>query len=654
MDKLQPLIRHHYWICFGFALIFTLTGWFLASGSLSEAIAARETAVKGSFTEAKSNADAPNARWVEAAKLKNEADGTSFKTASTQLRERQKSARQWPVKVAEKMKGINFQDQIKDQLTRELWASIYGSEIEEMLKIVRPFQIETGEGLVVVDSNRITHRPYNAWTTRPPESKEIWDAQEDIWLLRSLLNSINNVNGNAERITEAPVREIYRLTLRGGDRNATPAAPGAGAGGMGAMGGMGGMMETSGAASAGGGDGGLMGGGGGASIGSYPGKDFEGNAGSDILGEEFGADTSAAAGGGGGGMMGGMPGKGGMGSMGMSEMAAGMGAGGGDAGGGAGGAATEEKRYVDEVADSYKTRAFLLDVRVRDDKLPELLASLTDSDFPVEIVRVEIQTVSGSAAPVGGGAGGGFGGSDDLAGGGGMPPGMGAGMGMAPGMGMGAGMGMGQGAGMPMMGGAGMPGKGGPGGGMPGELGGGLSGAGGMTGGMAGGSGMQGFASSPSQRAQQMLAMAMSDQLLITVKIGGLMTLYQSAQEANAAEATEAASVEERATAAPVTTPSADPGTAAPDPNAPAPDPNAPAPDPNAPTPDPNAPTPDPNAPTPDPNAPAPDPNAPAPDPNAPATDPNAPAPDPNAPAPDPNAPAPDPNAPGAAAPGAN
>ncbi|MFN5974147.1 MAG: hypothetical protein ACK48U_06860, partial [Planctomyces sp.] len=120
----------------------------------------------------------------------------------------------------------------------------------------------------------------------------------------------------------------------------------------------------------------------------------------------------------------------------------------------------------------------------------------------------------------------------------------------------------------------------------------------------AGGSGMQGFASSPSQRAQQMLAMAMSDQLLITVKIGGLMTLYQSAQEANAAEATEAASVEERATAAPVTTPSADPGTAAPDPNAPATDPNAPTPDPNAPAPDPNAPAPDPNAPAPDPNAP--------------------------------------------------
>jgi len=322
MDKLQPLIRHHYWICFGFSLIFTVTGWFLASGSLGEAIAARETAVKGSFSEAKSNSDAPNARWVEAAKLKNEADSKSFSTASTQLRERQKSARQWPAKVADKMKGINFQDQIKDQLTRELWASIYGSEIEEMLKIVRPFQIETGEGLVVVDSSRVTHRPYNGWTTRPPESKEIWDAQEDIWLLRSLLNSINNVNGNAERITEAPVREIYRLTLRGGDRNAAPAAPGAG--GMGGMGAMGGMMETSGAASAGGGDGG-MGAGGGASIGSYPGKDFEGNAGSDILGEEFGADASAAAGGG-GGIMGGMPGKGGMGSMGMSEMSAGMGA----------------------------------------------------------------------------------------------------------------------------------------------------------------------------------------------------------------------------------------------------------------------------------------------------------------------------------------
>ncbi len=51
-----------------------------------------------------------------------------------------------------------------------------------------------------------------------------------------------------------------------------------------------------------------------------------------------------------------------------------------------------EVRYVDGADKDigYKTRAFLLDVVIRDERLPDLLAKLTNSDFPVEIVRVEI------------------------------------------------------------------------------------------------------------------------------------------------------------------------------------------------------------------------------------------------------------------------
>lgn len=536
MDKLQPLIKHRYWICFGFALIFAVVGWFMANGALAEAIDARSKLVTASFDQAEQGATNPNQNWVEAAKKKNEADAMAYKNAATSLRERQKNARQWPELIREEMQGIAYQDQIKNQLTREKWAANYSDEVEGLLEIVRPYR--NGEGLVVVDSNRITHKPYNSWQTRAAQSREVWDAQEDIWLLRSLLNSIASVNGEADRIGEASVREIYRLTLRGGDRNATPAAAGAG-GGM--AGGMGGLEGTAGMM--GGGLAGASSGGAGGSA-SYPGKDFEGSAGSDILGEEFGADTSAGAAAGGG--MG--SGKGSMGSMmsamgGMSEMGA-MGVGGGAE---AGAAPAEEERYVDKVEDSYKTRGFLLDVRVRDDKLPELLAALTDSDFPVEIVRVEISTEGGAAS--GGMTGGGLGGSDDLAGGSGLAPGGMAGKSGMSGMSGPPGMGAGRGSGMAppaMAGGAGglssgmgssMPGKlGAPGGADSGDSS--MGGYGGMGGGLSSGGG------DPLQNA-------LSDPLLITVKIGGLMTLYQSAQESNAAAATEAAGATEQSNAAP-------------------------------------------------------------------------------------------------------
>jgi|GEM_PF-352237 len=650
MDKLQPLIKHRYWICFGLATIFVFTAWFLASGQLAAEIDARTASVKSSFDKSGQGKDQPNSKWVEAAKKKNEGDALAYKNAAKSLRERQIGARQWPELIREEMKGIAYQEQIQNQLTREKWAANYKDEVESLLEIVKPWR--EGKGLVVVDSNRITHRPYNTWRTKNPQSREIWDAQEDIWLLRSLLTSIAAANGTAERITESAVREIYRLHLRGGDRAAAGASSGGAAGGMGGgMGGMGGdsgEMSTMGGAMGGPpgmGGMGLGGGGmGGAVSSSHPGSSFEGSAGSDILAEEFGAVAGAGGGMGGMGGEGGKGGSAGMMSMGSIDGGGGMGSG-GMAGAGGAAAPAEEDRYVDEVPESYKTRAFLLDVLVRDDRVPDLLAALTDSDFPIEIVRVEIEANSRGGG--GGGQAGGMSGlggkddDDDMAGLGGM-----SGMGSMPNLGGYPGGGGSSGSmglsGPPSGGGIGPPGLPGiPGrGGMSGSPGGrfGEDEDGDMAGRLSGGTAF----GTQSQKDAETLRIAMSDESLVKLRIGGLMTLYQSAEEAKSAEATEAAAATETTNAAPpANAQPADPGNPSPDGSTPSTDPAAPtAPQPTDPSAAPAAA--DPNAPaapgTPAPPAPAPpapgepaagQPAAPAPaDPAAPANPSNPPSTD--------------------------
>ena len=542
MDKLQPLIKHRYWICFGLSVIFVVVGWWMASGAIATEIENGRKSVEGAFSKAKQGANDPNAKWVEGANERNKVDEGAFTAASTELRERQQNARQWPEAVRDEMKGIAYQGPITNHVSREKWASVYKDEIEALLAIVKPF--EKGEGLVVVTPDRITHKPFDSWRFGPPQSKEIWDSQEDIWLLRSLLTSIASVNGDASRITESSVREIQRLWLRGGDPAATPSSSGGG-GSMTGMGGMEGVGSMGGNLSMGGGA--MSGGSGGTTTAaSHPGKDFEGNSGSDILGEEFGPDSSNGSsgglggGGGGGGVMGSPPaGKGGF-SSGMMGM---MGGG----GGGETAAPTEEKRYVHEVEGSYKTRAFLLDVMVRDDKLPELLAALTDSDFPVEIVRVEI-----NATPGAGGSAGGLGGMSSMGGSSELSPGMSSGMGAGSSRGMMPG-------GMPGMGGMpSMSGGGGKGMMPPGADAG--MGPSGMVGGLGSGLGSPGGASNPTGMESYQIAMA--DPLLISVRIGGLMTLYQSAQESDAAEQTAAAAATE-ATAVPPANPASTDGSTA-------------------------------------------------------------------------------------------
>lgn len=550
MEKLAPVIKHHYWICFGLSVMFVFVGWWMASGSIAAETKARMESVAASMKSAADGKQKPNANSVEGAKKRNEVDALAYEKGSRILWERQKNARQWPDALAAEMKSIPYQGTIDNKRgTRTKWVRNYDKEIQKLLEIVKPFK--DGEGLVVVDETRITKRNSAAWRTNLPSSSEIWEAQEDIWLLKSLLTSIAAVNEGATRITESQIREIYRLHLRGGDRAFTPPAAAAGGGGMGGGmggGGMGGGMGMGGGApgselsgedmySGAGGQGmpGAMGGGAGA---SHPGKAFEGAAGSDVLSEEFGP-----VGGGGGGMGGGMgggysPGMSGGDMMGGVAMS---GPPGGSMGGAVGGAAPKaEVRYVDNVEGHYKTRGFLLDVLIRDEKLPDLLASLTNSDFPVEIVRVEIS--SGRGAPVGGGMmGGGMsmtGGSGKLTGGmvgmGGGPPGM-NGAGMTSGMGAGGDDGAMLGSGGGAMSLAGTPGGGFGGPGMK-------FGMGGPPGMGSYGAGAGGLAA---QKGQEALAAAMSDPLLIYVKIGGLMTLYQSAQESTTAEATEAAAATE-------------------------------------------------------------------------------------------------------------
>jgi len=533
MDKLRPILKQKYWICFGLAMIFVLYGWWAASAALTTKIVERKTSVEASFKEAENGKTDPNELWVAAGKKENDEDNQFYKTASLQLWKRQQKVREWPEQISSKMQGVTYFAEVATRETRERWVSIYQRQIEDLIKIVKPFENHTGNGLVVFDANRITKQDYNKWKVNLPSSNEIWSSQEDIWLLKALLTSIAKTNDSATRITESQVREIKRLHLRGGDRNTVPGAvTGAGGMGMGGASGMGGLgfRDVDKDDDKGGGGGAMMSGAALSGNQSHPGTPFVGGSGGDILAEEFGGRGGAA------GFAGG--------NIGFRDVDSDK-----ESGGRGMGVAAPEVRYVDG-ADSdigYKTRAFLLDVVIQDERLPDLLAKLTNSDFPVEIVRVEITPHTATG-------GGGFGGmmtgtnvddDDDRKGGrlGGI-----------------AGLG-----GLAFGGGGGGFGNGGFGGG---GFGGGGFGGGGFNQpalggpGFGGNNGLYGNANgtevevSPLEvaKATETLNAAMSDPSLIEVHIGGLLTLYMTPAETEMQAKAEESDAKEAATAAPAAT----------------------------------------------------------------------------------------------------
>ncbi|MFN9977109.1 MAG: hypothetical protein ACK58T_45130, partial [Phycisphaerae bacterium] len=431
MDKLQPLIRHHFWICFVLALIFALTGWWKANAKISEEIEARSKSVADSFSNATKGADAPNKTWSDGAQAINASDRKKYESASKLLWERQKAVRVFDPEIREKMAGIKYMDPIPKVATRGEWGILYEKMFQNVLDVVNPFKPAEGTGLVIFDEKRVTHMPFNTWRLRPPTSDEIWKLQEDMWLLRSLLTSLSRVNDGSRRLTESGLREIVQLKLRGGQRDAPlPPLAAGGAGSSGFGGGGGGNAPRGGdddgtdgsmAAFGGGNAGGVMPGGV-AGQRSGPWTQYELPATADFMTEEFGpVGGPLAMGGGGGGGRGNAPDDedGGSGFSSVAPSAFGAG----------GGTGMEPDRYVDEdPALPYKTRAFFLHVRIRESEIPRMLAELTDSSFPVEIVRLDVTTGTSSTAAgamfTGGNAGGLRGNSEDEDGGGFMGGGM--------------------------------------------------------------------------------------------------------------------------------------------------------------------------------------------------------------------------------------
>ncbi len=122
-----------------------------------------------------------------------------------------------------------------------LFRGDYEREIERVWRIPEPIDEQTGlkaeKGApqkVLFPSTVMPRVPRAKWMAAQPTWKEMWNAQEDLWLMSQLLMAITRTNADAGSIADANVRQIRKIQLFGGERAAAGSSttPG-GAGGMG-------------------------------------------------------------------------------------------------------------------------------------------------------------------------------------------------------------------------------------------------------------------------------------------------------------------------------------------------------------------------------------------------------------------------------------
>jgi len=350
MERLEPVLKQKFWILMGIGILMTIVGWWMATGTMAATITSRRTEIENAEKKVPSG-EIPNKAWTDGLATVNVQQDVAVKSASRILWERQRVRMTWPETVAEFAWKNGYRGDIP-LAGRENYRTDYDNDWRRTWESVQPFNRIDGSGIVDFSLGKL---PRQQWGQLAPSSVEMWDAQEDLWLLEGVLQLIAEVNGGASSTRlDACIHQIERLTLHGGQPagQRTVAAVGGGAAG----GAAGAEMMTSGFG--GGGFGGGTGGGGATTAVSV---EFD-------VKEEFGDD---GAGGGQGVAMPSMP----------------------TGAGGLGGTTVRAKRYLDDdKALPFRTRGFYMTLIMDHRKIPNLIAELSASEksaWPIEIVRVQ-------------------------------------------------------------------------------------------------------------------------------------------------------------------------------------------------------------------------------------------------------------------------
>ena len=376
MDKLQPVIRHHFWILFLVALILPPIAWSMTSGALNEQTQTRIDDLNSTLNGVSSGANAPNDDWSNAAKQLVNVRKESNRRAWNRLWDVQETLQLWPDGVREFMENCPYRGTPADvpgvseaEKARlmgrvpDFYREDYEREIERVWRIPEPLDEQTGMKAaedapqkVLFPSTVMPRVPRAKWMAAQPTWKEMWNAQEDLWLMSELLKGIARTNADATSIADSNVRQIRRIQLFGGERAPAGASAGAGnTGGGGAPMGFGGMGGPGyGRASA--------------TAGVPASADFS-------LSEEYNVKDAPA---GGGFTMGPM---GSMGSTGEEP-------GGPPAANSGADPQADENRYVRQEW-AYRTRGFKLQLTVHQMYVPMLVSELLKSKFPLEVVRLQ-------------------------------------------------------------------------------------------------------------------------------------------------------------------------------------------------------------------------------------------------------------------------
>jgi hypothetical protein len=224
MEQVKQFIRlcikYRFWISIGVAALFAVVAYVAGSRPVRAQAEDETRKIKGAESEVKKYASSniPTADYKPIVVEKTEILTNDVNSAWKTLYDRQKDLLTWPEAVEKRFKkwGRKWpegEDSGKVQFAKIDYIEAFPEYVTKVYQCFKPFNYETGEGIVVAPPEPVLLRAPHFIQEDLPELGKIWATQERLWVQRGVLEVVAQVNKNASEWDGAIVKEIDELQV---------------------------------------------------------------------------------------------------------------------------------------------------------------------------------------------------------------------------------------------------------------------------------------------------------------------------------------------------------------------------------------------------------------------------------------------------------
>ncbi len=215
MEQLKKAWVYRFWIVVGIVVIMPIVGFFVDTSSLARNAKDQENKLNTKKTTLASalKGPHPNEKWAAGVEVLKKALGEQVNVAWVDLYERQAKIMTWPDAVRDVYVQAGPAGDVGTNFKLD-YQKLYRAQIDELFTRVNA--VGPGATVEIPKASIITKfRPSWLTASAPPTVPQAWLAQEDVWLLRAILDVIARANKDSTKINDSPVKRILDIEIGG-------------------------------------------------------------------------------------------------------------------------------------------------------------------------------------------------------------------------------------------------------------------------------------------------------------------------------------------------------------------------------------------------------------------------------------------------------